>query len=295
MWLDRTYLSHAALDLVDASLLVAPARVDYQFTKALILMSLGRPGEALAAIERLREAEPGQADFLQSYIDGLFPTFDFWPARITPETCYDELPESPAQPLKAIREVVKRYATRITQLRDWIHARGAADGALPPDVSALLPDGPVELTSWRYEVPDPNDPDEPFVVDVDETLGDPEDVPTAMRWLRGDWAALCWLCWSLGQQEVAWPDAIETPDAFGVAAGMASQRLWFVRDHLHMRGYGAHSQGIEGFEWYGRPVDSLHPQVAGMAELEYGETQALFKWLSDADQRSPWQDDLRGS
>ena len=295
VWLDRDQRSHAALDLVDASLLVAPARGDYQFTKALVLMSLGRPQEAQAAIDRLRDAEPGQSEFLQSYIDALFPTFDFWPASVTPETRYDDLPEAPAQSLKAIRAVVERYATRIGYLRRWIQARGVAAETLPPDLGALLPDGPVELAAWRFEVPDPDDADEPLVVDVDETVGDPGDVPSAMRTLRGDWAALCWLCWSLGQEAVAWPDAIEPPDAFGTAAGMASQRLWFVRDHVHMRGYGAHSQGIEGFEWVGRAIADLHPNVASMAELEYGETQALFKWLGDAEQRSPWQDDLRGS
>jgi hypothetical protein len=42
-------------------------------------------------------------------------------------------------------------------------------------------------------------------------------------------------------------------------------------------------------------VDDLTGPARGMAQAHFGELDALFAWLTDAEQASPWQSDLRSS
>ena len=76
---------------------------------------------------------------------------------------------------------------------------------------------------------------------------------------------------------------------------MAVQRYWRVRDKVHMNGYGARHSNVPGFTWEGIDIDAMHPALAGIAEQEYAEVAAVFRWLTDESNRSPWQDNLRGS
>jgi hypothetical protein len=294
--LDQLEISWAALDFVEAALMMAPERKDYLFTKALVLISLGQDRSADDVIVELGEANPEQGAFLQTYLNALFPRFDFWPARASPETYYDGLPEKPAQPVEKINGTIQKYATRLMAIREAMHARVDGVDWMLPDLSHLLPDGPVELGQWSFEGEDPDDDAEVFFVEVDETI-DVEDVaiPTLLRMARDDWNALCWLCWAIGLDEVALAEDIRYRENFGKAAGMAAQRLWRCRDKVHMGGRGAEMQGIEGFVWEGTEIDELHPAVAGIAESQYAEMQAMFYFLTDANNQSPWQDNLRGS
>lgn len=294
--LDQHERSRAALEFIDAAMLVAPGRTDYAFTRGLIHMSLGHADAARADAARI--PDEGQRGFLQLYAKVLFPVFDFWPNREDPQTHYDGLPDAPSQPLSAVVGLVEKYATRVMQIRTaLLEHDGVTEQTpwLPPDVSPLLGSGPVELGTDRFETPDPDDPDEPYVIDIDETLELGDAIPDLLRSARAEWHALCWLLWSCGAKGLERPTAIKPPKNFGLAAGMAPARLWRCRDRVHMRGMGAQTQGIPGFVWHGVDIDELPGSLTNMAMFEYQEMQALMYWLTDAEVRSPWQDNLRGS
>lgn len=294
--LDQHERSVAAREFLTAAMLLAPQRSDYAFNRALINMSLGDVEAARA--DAASVPDEGQRDFLRLYVKLLFPRFDFWPGKEDPSTHYDGLPDAPVQPLEAIVAMTQKYATRIMQIRDRLLGRDEVAGVEPwmlPDLSHMLPSGPVELEADQFEVPDPDDPDEPYVVDIDETLELGDAIPDLLRSARAEWHALCWLCWSCGLDEVDLPTAVRPPPNFGQAAGMAPARLWRCRDRVHMRGMGAQSQGIGGFAWNGVDIDALPGSLTQMAMFEYQEMQALMYWLTDAEVRSPWQDNLRGS
>jgi hypothetical protein len=196
-----------------------------------------------------------------------------------------------------VRAVAQKYATRLMLVREaLLEVMTPAAPWLPPDLSALLPDGPADLESGSFERPSGEDGEEAESVDFDEALEvDGADVPTLARLARAEWNALTWLCWSAGLDAVALPDALVPPADFGQAAGMSAQRLWRARDQRLFGGRNARAQGIPSFEWEGADVGSLHPNLAGIAEQQYAEMKALFLWLSDAAVKTPWQDGLRGS
>jgi len=294
--LDQKFHSRAALDFVNAALLVSPASTEYLFTRALVLMSLGLNQQAERDASELASSQPEQAEFLLDYLRFLFPRFDFWPAREKPETYYSGLPERPARELDEVRAVAQKYATRLSLLRERMLQVMTTDAPwLVPDLTALLPDGPVPLESGSIEPGDDAEEDAESI-DYDETLdvGD-ADVPTLVRLARADWNALAWLCWSAGLDRVALPETLSPPKDFDLAAGMSAQRLWRARDQRLFGGRNARAQNIASFQWEGADVGELHPNLASIAEQQYAEMKALFLWLSDAAVKTPWQDGLRGS
>lgn len=294
--LDQHERSHAALEFIDAAMMLAPDRADYAFTRGLVNMSLGHADAARADAARIPDED--QRGFLQLYAKVLFPVFDFWPNREEPHTHYDGLPDAPSQPLPAIVALLGKYATRVQQIRGAMLEHDSVSEDTPwmvPDVSALIPKGPVALGTDRFEIPDPEDPDEPYVVDIDETLELGDALPDLLRSARAEWHALCWLLWSTGADRIELPTRMNPPKKFGEAAGMAPARFWRCRDRVHMQGMGAQTQGIPGFEWNGVDIDELPGSLTNMAMFEYQEMQALMYWLTDAEVRSPWQDNLRGS
>lgn len=295
--LDQKLLSRAALDYVNAALLVSPGSTEFLFTRALVLMSLGLDAQASRDASDLASAQPEQAEFLLDYLRFLFPRFDFWPAKEKPETYYTGLPEQPARSLDEVRAVAQKYATRLSLIRGALLQVMTPEAPwLPPDLSALLPDGPVDLESGSYERPSEDDPDEAESVDFDETLEvEGADIPTLVRLARADWSALGWLCWSAGLDDVSLPEALVPPKDFDQAAGMSAQRLWRARDQRLFGGRNARAQDIPSFEWEGADLGGLHPNLASIAEQQYAEMKALFLWLSDAAVKTPWQDGLRGS
>ncbi|MEM6731680.1 MAG: thiol reductase thioredoxin, partial [Myxococcota bacterium] len=291
---DQINYGHTALDLINAAILLEPDNTGFLFTRALVLMRLGLKEHAAIDIEELARAESDSAEFLRTYNDLLFPSFDFWPAREPPETYYDGLPDGPSQSLEDIQRVAQKYARRLTVIREAL-ARLVSPTLewFPPDVSDLAGDG-EELVVGEFTVTD-EDGDE-VEIEFDETLDLAEtELPDLLRMARYEWNALTFLCWSVGLDEVAMPETLNPPSNFGDAAGMAVQRLWRCRDRRLMNGYGAQRSGAPGFQWEGIEIDEVPAQLIQMAENQYAEMSALFRWLTDEDNRSPWQDNLRGS
>ncbi|MFP2912554.1 thioredoxin domain-containing protein [Pyxidicoccus sp. 3LFB2] len=291
--LDQSDRPLAALDFINAALLLRPERKSYLFTRALILLNLGLDQHALLDARGLASVEPATAAFVGTYARSLYRACGFWPAEEKPHSTYDGLPEAPAQELTDIHRIVQKYATRLQLLRAAMlkHFKpGAVLPWIPPDLSSLLPGGPVELSVDEYE----DEAEE--TVAIDETLSVAElGLPDLARHARADWNALTWLLWACGERDVVIPKAVAPPKDFGHAAGMASQRLWRCRDRRVMGGRGAQMSGAAGFEFEGVDIDELHPNLVGIAEQQYAELQAMFMWLINASHVSPWQDNLRGS
>jgi hypothetical protein len=293
--LDQRFQSRAALDFTNAAMLLAPERGGFLFTRALILMSLGLPEQALRDANALAAEDADRAEFLLSYVRGVYPRWDFTPATEPPECTYDGLPEAPARDVDDVAALQRKYATRLVALRSKMLERlTPAAPCLPPDLSGLLPDGPVALEAGEFEVEDADGETQKVTVDEALDLGD-ADLPSLFRLARADWVALTWLCWAAGLAAVGPITGLAPPKDFGLAAGMSQQRLWRARDQRAFRGRNAAAQGAPSFEWEGVDVAELSPPVAGIAEQQYAEMQALFHWLTDEAVRSPWQDNLRGS
>ena len=292
MLLDQVDRPRAALDFINAALLLAPERTAWLFTRSLILLNLGLDQHALRDAEALAGVDPDSARFVGGYARSLFPRFGFWPEEETPRSTYKELPEAPAQDLEAIHRIIQKYATRLELLRSALLKRfkpGALLPWMPPEVSALIPSGPVELVVEELEGEDDS-------VSIDEKLPiDTLGLPDLIRVARADWNALTWLLWACGESRVVMPEKVAPPENFGHAAGMASQRLWRCRDRRVTNGQGARRSNAPGFEFEGMDIDALPPPLVGIAEQQYAELQAMFYWLVDASNVSPWQDNLRGS
>lgn len=289
--------ARAALDFVNAAILLEPEAPEYLYTRALILMSLGLEELALDDARERGASDAKEAKFLAAYANALFPRFDFWPAREKPRTTYDGLPDAPAQPAAQVRAVFLKYLTRLGILRDaqrGFLADGVAPAWLLPDLSGLLPKGPVRLEEQEFEIADEDGEGHPVAVDERMLVGG-LGLTEVQCLARADWTALGWLCWSCGLGEVAMPRAVAAPAEFGQAAGMALQRLWRARDRRVTGGAVARREKTPGFTWEGVDIDALHPGLVSMCENEYAEMAAMFRWLTDEKNRSPWQDNLRDS
>ena len=193
--------------------------------------------------------------------------------------------------------VFLKYLTRLAILRE-AQLGFLQDAVTPPwllaDLSPLLPKGKVKLDEQHYEVAGPGG--EAMEIGIDERmvvagLG----LPEIQRLARAEWTALTWLCWACGLKEVALPKTVTPPADFGQACGMAVQRLWRSRDLRVTGGEGARQSKAPGFVWEGMDIDQLHPGLVSMCENEYAEMAAMFRWITEAGHRSPWQDNLRDS
>ncbi|HEV3031086.1 MAG TPA: hypothetical protein VG319_05550 [Polyangia bacterium] len=302
-----------SLELVDAALLLAPERADCHVTRALIAIHLGRPEVGLAEAVALPPEYEEQRAFLEGYIRVIFSRFPFAPAGLELRTTFPDVPAGPEQPLENVRAQIQKYATRLAQLRAAVVARmppGAAPPWLPPDPSALLPDGPVSLETWDFDEivvdegasagpgapPDAEPPPpESKLVTVDETLTIEAStpLPTLLRQARRDWTGLCWMCWGVGLDRVVLPEAIAARADFGAAAGLSIERLWRCRDRIITCGLRAMTQGVPGFEWEGIDIDLVPALLAEIAADEFREMRAVFYWLCDAGVQSPWQANVR--
>ncbi|AKQ67883.1 Thioredoxin [Myxococcus hansupus] len=286
---DQADWPRAGLDFILAAMLLAPERPAYLFTRSLILANLGLGEQMRKDAEAIAPYEPDSEKFLSAYARVLFPRFDFWAGREPASCTFTEVPDAPSKELDAVQVVVRKYATRLQLLRAEILSRfkpGADVPWLPPDVSSLLPDGPVELEETETEDSDGD------AVPIDETLSTKGmGLPALSRAVRGEWSALVWLLWACGEQAVRMPDAVSPPADFGQAAGQATQRLWQCRNR---RTRGRLDPDLPTFDFEGVALQELHPNLAGIAEEQYAEMQAMFFWLTEADHVSPWQANLRG-
>jgi antitoxin component YwqK of YwqJK toxin-antitoxin module len=286
----------ASRDLVEAAILLAPERRMAYMTRALIRIELGDLEGARADTGRVAPESSEAAEFLRNYLRVLFPSFSFWPAREIPHSPLEDMPEAPGQPLAAVRRAIQVYATRLGGLRAALVERmGGSPPWLPPDLSALFPDGPVALRNETAQIVDQTDEGAEITeVRIDESLDVTGlGVPALMRMSRVQWAALGWLCWSAGLDRVALPDSLAPPANFDQAAGMIIARYWRAQDGIVTGGLRSMTAGVPSFSWEEMDVDGLPRHLAELAHDEYLEMRAAFLFLSSPENLSPFQSDLR--
>ena len=289
----------ASLDLVEAALVLAPSDARAHLTRALLRLERG---DRARFREDVRVVERESADTARALLELeriTFCDFSFWPAREPvppPET--PELGEiHVGQPVEQVVRAIQLYATRLVRIRAVLSARlGASPAWLPPDLSFLLPDGPVELRSFKATITDETESGpESSEVEIDEGL--PTDVergvPAWMQRARADWAALCWLCWAAGLERVALPERLVKRLEFAVAVDRATSRCFRAHDQLRSAGLVSRARGVAEFEWEGLPVSELSSTLAEIAASELLETRAALFWSLFAENLSPFQSDLR--
>ncbi|MGK4008314.1 hypothetical protein WMF31_37220 [Sorangium sp. So ce1036] len=293
-----------ALSLVEAALLLEPERRATCVTRALLRLDLGDPGGALEDAGRVEPESAAVAEHLRTSVRLLFPEFSFWPARhpLDPGPGDASVSVELGQPVEQVRQKIQVYATRLLRLREaarrGLPAAEPCPPWLPPDLSRVLPDGPVELARTAATLTEENERGELETVEltVDETL-DAGALPISrlMRQARAEWAALCWLCWSAGLDRVALPEQIAHRPGFTAAVNMALARCVRARDQVQSGGLISRARGVPGFVWEGQDIDRLDPTHAAIAAEEYFEVRCLFVWLLFPENLSPFQSDIRAA
>jgi hypothetical protein len=288
----------ASLDYAEASLLLAPDDGVTRVTRGLLRLEHGDRAGALEDAEAIRAHSGAAADLLGEYARVLFGEFRFEPADDPPSASGDELvPVGVDQPLERVERTLGLYATRIELVRTALARRFAVAPAwLPPDTSALLPSGPVELGSYVAKITDETEDGQAEVseVRVDETLElESLSVRELMTRARADWAALSWLCWSVGLDRVALPSAIQERELFAEAANRSTLRCFWAHDRLKTEGLVARARKVPVFAYRGHAIQSMPRHLVELAAAEFLEVRALFFWLLFAANVSPFQEDLR--
>jgi hypothetical protein len=199
--------------------------------------------------------------------------------------------------LAEVHATIGVYATRIARVRAAVLA--LVDAAvrpawLPPDLAALLPEGPVPLR--RAHVTVDLGEGESAEAEIDEEIATAGlGVPALLSEAQADWGALGWLCWSAGLDRVALPLTLAEPPLFAVAMKTIVTRCWRAQDRVSTGSLLARSNGVPGFAWQGVDIDALAPQLAQAAAEEYIRARSVFLWLASPDVASPFQVDLRAS
>jgi hypothetical protein len=293
--------SRAAADFVAASLLLAPERRLTYLTRALIRFQHGDEPGARADVEIVAGEAPEAAASLTGYMNLALRPCTFWPGRepLAPDPLLADIGAGLVRELAEVRSTIAVYATRLGRLRAAVQAligQAAAPAWLPPDLSALLLDGPVELRHVRLAAEaDAGAPGE-VEIEIDEGIATAGlGVPALLGEAQADWGALCWLCWSVGLDRVALPQTLAEPPLFAVAMKTIVTRCWRAQDRLSTGGLLARSNGVPGFAWQGIDIDALPPQLAQAAAEEYIRARSAFLWLASPDVASPFQLDLRTS
>ncbi|WP_437961266.1 hypothetical protein WME76_17605 [Sorangium sp. So ce119] len=291
-----------ALSLVEASLLLEPERRSTCVTRALLRLDLGDTRGVLEDADRIEPGAPAVAEHLRTFVRLLSPEFGFWPAREPLDPMPDDasVTVDVGQPIEQIRQKIQLYATRLLRLREAVQRSLPGTEPcpwLPPDLSRVLPDGPVELARTAATLTEETENGvETVELTVDETL-DPGALPVShlMRRARAEWAALCWLCWSAGLDHVALPERVAPRPDFTAAVNMSLTRCFRARDQLQTSGLVSRARGVPGFIWEGHAVDELDPTLAVIAADEYFEMRCLFVWLMFPENLSPFQSDIRAA
>ena len=289
--------SDAAADFVEASLVLAPERQGTHLTRALVRLQRGDEEGARADLTIVAAESPETAASLIGQLRAVLRSFDHWPAReqLLADPSLAELGAGIVRELDEVRAVISIYATRIGRVRAAVQALigpGATPAWLPPDLSALLPAGPVTLRREKVLV-DLGDGERAETDVVEEIATDGLGVPALLNEAQADWGALSWLCWSVGLDRVALPEALAEPSLFAVAMKTIVTRCWRAQDRLKTGGLLARANGVPGFTWQGADVDALPQHLARAAAEEYVRARSLFLWLADPETVSPFQADLR--
>jgi hypothetical protein len=292
----------AALELVEASLLLAPERRRTHLTRALVRVEHGDDAGARADAEVVAGEAPDAAESLRRYVGLLFRPFAPFPPSTEEPSPDPELGDATlgiGQSLEAIRRMVGVYATRLGRLRDRLRSMGIPDDVawLPPDLTALLPNGPVELRRERITCDlDESAPpgSEPDVIEIDEAFGlEERGAPALVAAARSDYGALAWLCWAVGLDRVALPTSIAPAERLTEAMQMIVKRHWRAQDRLKTGGLLALTKGVPGFDWEGMEIDVVPSHVTWMVVAEYLAPRSMFVWLASPDALTPFEDDIR--
>ncbi|HEX5100220.1 MAG TPA: hypothetical protein VFV94_12000 [Polyangiaceae bacterium] len=288
--------TRASLEYVEASLRLDPGRERTRAARALLRVEHGDREGALEDAAALPRESASTFEFLRALVRVAYPSFAFAPAA-EPLVAPDEelVPVEAAQPLEAVRRMASLYATRIELVRREIMRRlGSAPAWLPPDLSALLPDGLLELKRGTVRIEDEGEEGvEVSDVELNETLDLGRTVRGLLELARGDFTALSWLCWSAGLDHVALPESLTPRALFSAAAHRATVRCFRAHDELRSIGLVAASRGVQPFEWEGMRTDTMPKELTEVAAREYLELRALFFWLLFPQNQSPFQADLR--
>ncbi|NMB74443.1 MAG: hypothetical protein GYA21_04860 [Myxococcales bacterium] len=192
--LDDMGESRLALELVDAAIAAAPAEEAplHEYTRSLVRASLGDRDGALCSIETLARADPDTARGIGAYLRALFPAWTFWPAtdsrraNLAPLRRYLQRGHwLKAASLESFRLAIQKSATRLLRHRARLTEVFGERDWMVPDVSFLLPDGPVE-------VPVPEDY---------QGVG-------IQHLCRQEWTRLVWLCHFAGLDKLALPQEL---------------------------------------------------------------------------------------
>ena len=297
--------SAAAADFVEASLLLAPERQATHLTRALVRLQRGDEHGARADLAIVAAESPDAAAMLVGQLRAVLRSFDSWPARerFLADPTLAELGAGLVRELDEVRAAVGVYATRIGRLRAAVQALIGASATpvwLPPDLSALLPGGPVALRREKVAVDlgqdDLGQGETAAMAEaeiIEEIATDGLGVPALLSEAQADWGALSWLCWSVGLDRVALPEALAEPPLFAVAMKTIVTRCWRAQDRLKTGGLLARANGVPGFAWQGIDIDALPQHLAQAAAEEYLRARSVFLWLADPEAVSPFQVDLR--
>jgi hypothetical protein len=288
-----------ALELVEASLLLAPDRRLTHMTRALLRFQRGDEAGTLADAEAIAGEIPEVAASLRDYVRAVFRPYDFVPPGeplIVDEDLAGVAAEI-AQGPEALRRVAGVYATRLRRLRVAVTALlapGASPRWLPPDLGALLPDGDVPLRRERITCDlEPGAEGPPEQIELDEEVAIGAGVPALVAAAHADFAALAWLCWATGLDQVALPTTIAARPELAAAMRLVVTRCWRAQDRVSTGGLVARAREVPGFDWQGTDIDDLPTYLAEMAAAEYLAVRSMFLWLASPDTLSPFQDDIR--
>jgi hypothetical protein len=187
-----------AKEIIDGAIVAAPPEesASFEYTRALVNASLGDAAGALKSIEVLAAHHPQMARGIGSYIRALFPVWEYWPAadsrrrdldrlkQMLLRTTARKLPE-----LEPFRAAIQKSATRIVRYRQKLQELFGDRDWIAPDLSALLPDGPVEMP----------------VPELYAGVGN-------QHLCRQEWTRLVWLCYFAGLDKLALPTEIVAQD-----------------------------------------------------------------------------------
>lgn len=282
---DQYASSRAAGDLIRAAKALNPDdKPYYAYTQALIEMSLGNPDAARVCADELRERSEEQADFLTTYLHGLFPKFGFWAGEDGVASLeLDVEAQPPARKLADFRNAILKAALRVKSVRDHLLELVPAETPwLPPSVDALLARGKITLTD-------------------EEQVGLEEwqlkSIPQLMRFMRNEWSRLTWLCWLAGLDAVGVPTATSKPRAPAIvhrALGLRLHLFTIKNEETSLEdGFKADDQEdarrVSTIAW----CDTTPAEIDGAnaSELAIPETAAALaavEWAANAEVASPF-------
>ena len=291
-----------ALELIEAALLLAPARRLTHMTRALLRFQRADAAGMLTDADALADEAPEVAAQLRDYARVVFRPYDFAPADVAlaPEPDPEAFTGEVAQSLEAIHWLVGVYVTRLRQLRAAVATLAGLPPSevapvwLPPDLSALSPeDQPLRHERITCDL-EPGADGPPETIEINETVTtDGYGAPALIAAAHADYAALSWLCWATGLDHVAPVRTIAARPTLTAAVRLVGARCWRARDLGISGGLVAHAKAVPGFDWQGTDIDALPPMLVEMAAAEYLAIRSMFIWLVTTDTMSPFQDDIR--